>query len=75
MNKAARIHIFMDAYGWSPSRNARVSQLKYVQNASELPPIDRDCIITFFDAENAGDLEYLQDRIQELRSDAQWGNE
>lgn len=69
---AARIHIFMDGIGWSPRRDAQHEQLELVRNASELPPIDRNCLITFFNASDAGDLEHLQDRIQELREDAQW---
>ena len=73
--KAARVHIFMDGFGWSSRRDADYTQLKYARNTKDLPPIDRDCMITFFNVSDAGDLEVLQDLIQELRSDAQWSEE
>lgn len=72
---AARIHIFMDGFGWSSRRDADYTQLKTVRDAKDLPPLTRDCLITFYNASNAGDLEDLQDRIQELRRDAQWSDE
>ena len=73
--KAARVHIFMDGFGWSSNRKADHTQLEVVRDASMLPPIALDCLITFFNASDAGDLELLQDRIQELRTDAQWSDE
>lgn len=72
---AARVHIFTDGLGWSSRRDADYTQLKIVQNASELPPLAQDCLITFFNASDAGDLEHLQDRIQELRTNARWNYE
>ena len=70
---ARRIHIFRDGFGWSSRRNASTLQLRRVQTIDEIPPISRDCLITFFEALNVEDLEYLEDVLRELRLSARWG--
>lgn len=72
---AARIHIFMDGFGWSTQRDADYSQLKVVRGADELPPLDPNCLITFMNASDTDDLRHLQDMIQELREEATWSDE
>ncbi len=69
---AARVHIFMDGFGWSPQRDAKHAQLTIVREASMLPPLDTYCLITFFNASDVDDLDLLKDSIQELRRDAHW---
>ncbi len=71
--QARRIHVFLDGYGWSENRDAEPSQTKLVRSASELPSVVENIVkISFFNAESDGDLEYLQDAIEDLRRNLNW---
>jgi len=74
MEVARRIHIYLDGYGWSEDKKADLPQLRHTHKVSEIPPVSKDAIISFFNASDGGDLEFLQDSITELRHNLTWSD-